>query len=72
MAYGWDTRSWRHSSEKRAIDRQCREARDRYEIKPESVVCEWGMCTCSEKRFPHEPHRNELDLFQLHCAMGKQ
>jgi hypothetical protein len=33
------------------------------ELVPDSIVCEWGMCTCREHRFPHPPHRLERREF---------
>jgi hypothetical protein len=62
--YGWQTRSWRHSTEKRQLDRERKELKAKLVLVPDSIECRWSMCTCSEHRFPHEPHRDELARFQ--------
>lgn len=62
--YGWQTRSWRNSTEKRQVDKERAEATARYlaeraVAKPHDILVR--VCTCRSFSHPHDPERhNEL------------
>lgn len=52
--YGWGTKSWRNSAEKRQLDRERAEVTAQLVANPDSL--DIGLiCTCRSFRFPHNP-----------------
>jgi hypothetical protein len=59
--YGYDTHSWRNSTEKRQLDKERKQITDAVVLKPDSVL--FGpICNCRSFRLPHflEVHRKAL------------
>jgi hypothetical protein len=55
--YGYDTHSWRNSTEKRQLDRERRDTTTRYErgqIKIEPIAIA-PLCRCDAVPYPHDP-----------------
>ncbi len=53
MTYGFGTRSYNRSTEKREMDRKRKVATEGFKAAPESIVV-GPMCGCRSFRFPHE------------------
>lgn len=62
MGYGWQTKSWRNSTEKRSVDKERAEETARYLAeravsKPRDILL--YVCTCRSFHFPHDPERHK-------------
>lgn len=56
MAYGYDTKSWRNSTEKRQLDRERREATAKFEAdKTRDTIEVQVQCNCDHRPYPHDP-----------------
>lgn len=52
--YGWDTHSWRNSTEKRQIDRDRKETTEKMLAQPRKEIIGGPICNCRSFRFAHE------------------
>lgn len=68
MAYGYDTHSWRNSTEKRQMDKERKAVTAKHESAPRQSIplpTSWIMCWCVERRWPHAPHgEREMKTFR--------
>jgi hypothetical protein len=55
MAYGYDTRSWRNSTEHRQMQRECAAETARYLANPRTVLDVYPQCHCDAVPYPHDP-----------------
>jgi hypothetical protein len=57
--YGYDTHSWRNSTENRQQKQECAEVTAKFEagsltFAPVDVTA-WTMCHCDDRPYPHDP-----------------
>jgi hypothetical protein len=55
MAYGYDTRSWRNSTEHRQMQQECAAETARYLASPRAVIDVYPQCHCDAAPYPHDP-----------------
>lgn len=56
MAYGYDTKSWRNSTEKRQLDRERAEATAKYEAEAKrDTIDVLIQCNCDVRPYSHDP-----------------
>jgi hypothetical protein len=53
--YGWDTHSWRNSTEHRQTQQECAAETARYLASPRVVVDVYPQCHCDAAPYPHDP-----------------
>lgn len=55
MAYGYDTKSWRNSTEKKQLDRERAAATAKYEAEHRETIEVHPQCNCDVRPYPHDP-----------------
>jgi hypothetical protein len=61
MTYGWQTKSWRNSTEKRQMDQERAAETERFLASQRGVIAlgpEWMVCRCRSFDNPHSPERH--------------
>jgi hypothetical protein len=57
--YGLGTRSYNRSAEKREMERQRKEATEKYQQGPKQEIIIGPICSCRSFNFPHELKRHK-------------
>lgn len=55
MAYGYDTKSWRNSTEKKQLDRERAAATAKYESEHRDTIEVQPQCNCDVRPYSHDP-----------------